>query len=426
MSSHIEVPLPSIGLSGFDATLTEEQSTIQENIHRFAKNVMRPISVELDKMPADQAFVKGSPFWDFHQEIMKLGLSPEAMSDLPPQEGSQLEAIIVEELAWGDAGLTVSTGVAGMPAIIAAAHGDKELIDMCAGKLGCWVATQPDRGSDGLILYPEERHPGSQGNKGNLTAVFKGDEIIINGQSSAWVSNGPVAEIGLLDIVADYGDGFLDKNGNTYGCNVLVPFDLKGVSKGKPLEKLGKRSLPQGEIYFDNVKVPRQFALATKDDYELKHAYAWANAGTNMSHISTGLARAAFELALDYVHERKQGGTLLANHQLTQHRIGGLGIKVEAIRAMARHVAHYTKCSNTPHPYFTAAGKTFCTKELFEVCNESLQLFGGNGLTKEYPIEKLLRDARAMLIEDGENNILQMHYGHLLSKLHQSGSFAQV
>lgn len=425
MSSHIEVPLPSIGLSGFDASLSQEQLNIQQNVHRFAKEVMRPIGVTLDKMPVEEAFAEGSPFWDFHQEILKLGLSPDAMAELPKEESAQLEAIIVEELAWGDAGLTVSTGVAAMPATIAAATGNKELIDLCANKIGCWIATQPDRGSDGLILYPEERYLGSKGNKGNLTAVFKGDDIIVNGQSSAWVSNGPVAQVGLLDIVADYGKGFLDENGNTFGCNVLVPLDTKGISRGKPLDKLGKRALPQGELFFDNVKLPRRFALATQNDYEFKHAYAWANAGTAMSHISTGLARAAFELALNYVHERKQGGALLAEHQLTQYRLGGLGIQVEAIRAMARHVAHYTKCSSTPHPYFTAAGKTFCTTELFKVVNESLQLFGGNGLTKEYPMEKLLRDARAMQIEDGENHILQMHYGHLLSKLHKSGSFDQ-
>ncbi len=94
-------------------------------------------------------------------------------------------------------------------------------------------------------------------------------------------------------------------------------------------------------------------------------------------------------------------------------------MKVEAIRAMARHVAHYTRCSPRPHPYFTAAGKAFCCGELMNVVNESLQLFGGVGLTRAFPIEKLMRDARAMQIEDGENHILQMHYGHLLSRLNQ-------
>ncbi|HCE6396354.1 MULTISPECIES: acyl-CoA dehydrogenase family protein [Pseudomonas aeruginosa group] len=426
MSTRHEVPLPLVGLSGFDVSLSEEEQGVQEMIHRFARDVMRPLARELDRLPAEEAYQPGSPFWAFHGEMLKLGLGPEAMTDLTAAQRASLEGIVIEELAWGDAGLTVSAGVGGLPLEMARASGQQELIELCEGKLGCWCATQPDRGSDGLILYSEERYPGSKGNKGNLQATFKADEIIINGQTSAWVSNGPVAQVGLLDIVADYGDGFYDEHGNTYGCNIIVPLDLPGISRGKPLEKLGKRPLPQGEIYFDNVKVPRRFAIATRDDYELKHAHAWAQAGTAMSHIASGLARAAFELALAYVHERKQGGALLASHQLTQHRLGGLGMKVEAIRAMARHVAHYTKCSPRPHPYFTASGKAFCCSELMNVVNESLQLFGGNGLTREYPIEKLLRDARAMQIEDGENNILQMHYGHLLSLLHQQEGWGRA
>lgn len=418
MSTRLEVPLPVVGLSGFDIGLSEEEQGVQETIHRFARDVMRPLGREIDRLSADEAYLPGSPFWQYHAEMQKLGFGPEAMSGLTPEQAARMEGIVVEELAWGDAGLTVSSGAGGMPMTMAQASGQQELIDLCEGKLGCWCATQPDRGSDGLILYPEERHPGSLGNKGNLHATFTDDEIIFNGQTSAWVSNGPVAQVALMDIAADYGDGFYDEHGSTYGCNVIVPLDIKGVSRGKPLEKLGKRSLPQGEIYFDNVRVPRRFAVATRDDYELKHAYAWAQAGTAMSHIAAGLGRAAFELALAYVHERKQGGALLATHQLTQYRLGGIGMKVEAIRAMARHVAHYTKCSPRPHPYFTASGKAFCCNELMTVVNESLQLFGGVGLTREYPIEKLMRDARAMQIEDGENNILQMHYGHLLSRLH--------
>lgn len=426
MSSHIEVPLPTVGLSGFDAGLPPEATEAQAGINRFAREVMRPIGREIDRMSADEAYLPGSPFWQFHAEAMKLGLGPEGLAGLPPEQAAFMEGLVIEELAWGDAGLAVSAGAGGMPMLMAQATGNKELIDLCEGKLGCWGATQPDRGSDGLTLYPEERFPGSKGNKGNLQATFTADEVIFNGQTSAWVSNGPVAQVALMDIVADYGSGFFDENGNTYGCNVIVPLDIKGVSRGKPLEKLGKRSLPQGEIYFDNVRVPRRFAIATQDDYEFKHAHAWANAGTAMSHIATGLARAAFEMALTYIHERKQGGTLLADLQLTQYRIGGIGTKVETIRAMARHVAHYTKCSTKAHPYFTAAGKAYCCTELLNVVRESLHLMGGVGLTREFPIEKLLRDAQAMQIEDGENNLLQMHFGHLLSRLHKTEGWGRA
>lgn len=418
MNERHEVPLPLVGLSGFDAAMSEEEQAAQHAMHRFAREVMRPLGREIDRLPAEQAYLPGSPFWQFHRQALELGMGPEATAGLPPAQAARIDGIVLEEMGWGDAGLAVSAGAGAMPMVMAAASGQQELIDLCAGKLGCWCATQPDRGSDGLILYPTERYPGSRANKGNLQATFTADEIVFNGQSSAWVSNGPVAQVALMDIVADYGQGFYDEHGNTFGCNVIVPLDLKGVSRGKPLEKIGKRALPQGEIYFDNVRVPRRFAIATQDDYELKHAYAWAHAGTAMSHLAAGLARAAFEIALAYVHERRQGGALLAELQLTQYRLGGLGMKVEAIRSMARHVAHYTKCSPRPHPYFTAAGKSYCCTELMTVVRESLHLLGGVGLTREFEIEKLLRDAQAMQIEDGENHVLQLHFGHLLSRLH--------
>ena len=421
-----EIPLPTVVLSGFDAALTEEEQALQQGMHRFAREVMRPIGREIDRLPADQAFLAGSPFWSFIQEAAKLGFGSEAMAGIAPELAARMEGVGIEEMAWGDAGLAVSAGAGGMPMIMAQASGQQELIGLCQNKLGCWCATQPDRGSDGLILYPEERHPGSLANKGNLHATFSGDEIILNGQSSAWVSNGPVAQVALVDTVADYGQGFHDANGNTFGCNIIVPLELKGISRGKPLEKLGKRPLPQGEIFFDRVRIPRRFAIATRDDYELKHASAWAHAGTAMSHVATGLARAAFEQALAYVHERRQGGALLAKLQLTQYRLGVIGARVEAIRAMARHVAHYTRCSPRAHPYFTASGKAFCCGTMMSVVDESLQLFGAVGLTREFPMEKLLRDARAMQIEDGENNILYMHFGFLLSRLYMSEGWSRA
>lgn len=418
------VALPVVGLAGFDAGLTEEERGVQGAAHRFANEVMRPIGREIDRLPADQAYAPGSPFWAFHAEFSKLGMGPEGLAGLQPDQAARMEGLLLTELAWGDAGLAVSAGAGGLPLLMAQASGQQELVDLCAGRLGCWCATQPDRGSDGLTLYAEERFPGSRANKGNLQARFTADEIVFNGQSSAWVSNGPVAQVALMDIVADYGEGFHDARGNTFGCNVIVPLDLKGITRGKPLEKIGKRPLPQGELFFDNVRVPRRFAIATRDDYELKHAHAWAHAGTAMSHIAAGLARAAFEMALAYVAQRKQGGALLSQLQLTQYRLGGIGMQVEAIRAMARHVAHFTRVSPQAHPYFTAAGKAFCCSTLMCVVRESLQLMGGAGLTREFPIEKLLRDAQAMQIEDGENHLLQMHYGHLLTRLHADGAFS--
>ena len=208
MSTRHEVPLPMVGPAGFDAGLSEEEQGAQAAMHRFAREVMRPLGREIDRLPAEQAYAAASPFWQFHGEALKLGMGPEAMAGLPAEQAARMEGIVVSELGWGDAGLAVSLGAGAMPALMAHASGQQELIDLCAGKLGCWCATQPDRGSDGLILYGEERYPGSKANKGNLQATFTADEVVFNGQSSAWVSNGPVAQVALMDIVADYGDGF--------------------------------------------------------------------------------------------------------------------------------------------------------------------------------------------------------------------------
>ena len=140
------VPLPATALAGFDADLSEEEGAAQDAAHRFAREVMRPIGREIDRMPAEQAYAAGSPFWEFQAEIVKLGFGPEGLIGLEPAQAARLEGLIVQELAWGDAGLATSAGAGGMPLLMAKMSGQQELIDLCEGKLGCWCATQPDRG----------------------------------------------------------------------------------------------------------------------------------------------------------------------------------------------------------------------------------------------------------------------------------------
>ena len=414
--------LPHVELTGFEV-LSEDERAVQEAMHRFARDVMRPAGVKIDRLSAEEAILPGSPYWEFIMTTAASGIEFDAAADgVPPEILARVQAIAVEELGWGDAGLAVSLGVGAFPAMMAKRAANQELAELCAGKLGCWIGTQPDRGSDGLMLYPQERHASAtQGNKGNLTAVVSGADIVINGQSSAWVSNGPVAQVGLLTIAADYGEGFFDEEGHPRGVEVIVPLDLPGVNRGKPLEKLGKRALPQGEVYFDNVRIPARYALSLGESYWTGHASTWSSAGVAMGQIMTGLARAAFEHALAYCHQRRQGGALLIQHQLVQYRLGNMARKVEAMRAVSRRATDYTFLSPAKHPYFTAGSKVTCTDLAFEVADEAVQLFGGYGLTREYPVEKLFRDARAARIEDGENHLLAMKFGYLTSLLHRAG-----
>ena len=417
-----KVTLPAVGLSGFETPLSEEESAVQAGLHRFARDVLRPLGAELDKMTAEEVVAAGSPYYGMFAEYAKLGLDPATLTELPPEIAIRMESLIGEELGWGDAGLGVSLAVASFPMLMAAAAGRQELVDLCAGKIGCWMITHPDKGSDVQVLdMAREWIPGQQGNKGNMWGRIQGDEIVINGQCSAWVSNGAVAQVALGYLGAEYEDGFFDEDGRSHGMSVIIPLDLPGVSKGRPLDKIGQRSLPQGEIYFDDVRIPKRFAVALRDDYYGNMASAWSFAGTNMAQVFTGVARAGFEMALQYCHERRQGGKALIDHQLTRYRLGDMLRRVELCRSVARRSLSYARLSPATHPYVTAAGKVTVTQEAMKVVDEAFQLFGGAGTSRAYPIEKLFRDARAAMIEDGENYVLTMRLGLLAQQLYAEG-----
>jgi len=130
-------------------------------------------------------------------------------------------------------------------------------------------------------------------------------------------------------------------------------------------------------------------------------------ANTAMSVAFTGLARAAYEEALDYSRDRVQGGKAICEHQLVQKHLFEMFTKVEACRALCAAMI-YNQTSATPSLEHAIAAKTFCTQASFEVTSDALQIFGGNGLSKEYPMEKFFRDARASLIEDGTNDVLSL------------------
>jgi acyl-CoA dehydrogenase len=177
---------------------------------------------------------------------------------------------------------------------------------------------------------------------------------------------------------------------------------------------MGQRALNQGEIFFDNVRLSKAHLLAGPDQY-LDAVYAihtFANA--IMGTVFTGCARSAYELALGYAHERRAGGVPIIRHQSVAWRLFHMFRKVEAARALTHRVVHYNFASPQPSLHAAMTSKITATQTSFEVASDSLQIFCGNGLTREYPIEKILRDARASLIEDGCNEILAIKGGYYL------------
>ena len=413
--------LPHVERTGFDADLDSEERAIIESVHRFARDVLRPTGIALDRMSADDIIAASSPLWKIYPAFAELGIEQETLDAMEPAAAARMGTHIFEELGWGDAGLALSLAVAGFPAQVASAAGNPDLVALCAGKVGCWPVTQPDTGSDMIDTFGAERHPEGVAHKGNVAARFDGDEIVLNGQTSAWVSNGTIAQVAALCIPADYGDGIMGADGNPNRAVIIAPLDEPGVSRGKPLEKIGQLSLPQGEIFFDDVRIPRSYAVSQDAAGRPGFLSMLAEAGVFMSRVFTGLARAAFEHALAYAHERKQGGVEIARHQTVRYRLGDMYRKVEACRAMTHRAARYLHTAAAPHSMVSSTSKVFVTQTAFEVANDALQLLGGVGLTREYPTEKLLRDARASLIEDGENYFLTQRLGTTVCELYQTG-----
>ncbi|RJP21434.1 MAG: acyl-CoA dehydrogenase [Deltaproteobacteria bacterium] len=397
--------------------LTWEDQEIKASAHRFAREVMRPIAREVDRMSAQDAVAKDSPLWEFLRKAYALGyhkaLFPTELGGLgfTPLQGH----ILNEEIIWGSLGLSGVLLLASWPFYKVLQAGNQRLIEefvvpFCRTNkpdiTACWAVTEPDRGSDTINV--NEPFFSAPGTRGNVQARQDGDEWVINGQKSAWVSCGPIASHCMLNVQTDASKGLAG------GAVCILPLDLPGVSRGKALEKVGQRDLPQGELFFNDVQIPNRYMFVREENYSTWVANNLAFGNAAMTLFAIGLARAGFDEAFGYAKERVQGGKVLIDHYFTKIRIARMFGKVEAIRATSRAVWNLAVTVYPPYPEYSYAAKAVCTEMAREVIDEAVQLHGANGLTKEYPVEKFWRDSRALTIEDGENNTLCAMAGHFL------------
>jgi len=393
-------------LNDIEVTLTQQERDIRDTTRRFAEEVMRPVGAELDRLQDPAAVIAPtSALWKVFEKYRALHLDvlDTSGAELNPLEHARLRFLIAEEMGWGDAGLAISLGVSSFHKMFALMSGRPALVERFGGPenrdIGCWAVTEPDHGSDSLTVT--ERHFNDPRLRANCVARRAGDEYVITGQKSAWVSNGTIATVATLFCTIDPSQGF--KGGGV--C--LVPLDLTGVSRGKPLDKLGQRALNQGEIFFDEVRIPAEHMVVGADLYAGVVEAVLAMANASMGAIFVGLGRAALEYALVYAKDRVQGGVPIFEHQSVKARLFKIFTHVEAARSLAWRVMLYNN-SNPPLVQYSIASKVFSTTTAFEAASAALQIFGGNGLSREYPIEKLLRDARASMIEDGCNDVLSL------------------
>jgi len=402
--------------------LNDEQMVLKEAVHKFSTEVLRPASLKLDKMTPEEVIAPESPYWNCMGQMYEMGYHTVHISEEYGGLGfgSLSQHIFWEELSYGSIGFAVSLGVSLFGPFMASMIPNDNIIENIikpfvdckdASIIGCWAITEPKHGSDSITtLSPNYRDPAVTQ---QLKAVKKGDRWILNGQKSAWVSNGPVATNALLHVGTDSSMGMAG------GGICFVDLTQKGVTKGKPLDKMGQRELPQGEIFFDDAEVPDEMMIIHGDGYDGMVEMILGEANMHMGVDFTGLAQAAYDMALQYSMERVQGGKRLCEHSSIKQRLFSMFTKVETARAYSRATIIYNLNQVPPESKFNLASKIYCSQVAFEICHEAIQLFGGYGLTKEYPIEKLFRDSRSGLIEDGSNDVLAITGTNLILREHE-------
>jgi alkylation response protein AidB-like acyl-CoA dehydrogenase len=400
-----------------DTRITPAQADLKARVHAFARDVLRPAAARLDALDPDAVAAPGSALWDTlavaHAAGLHTALVPATHGGMG-LDGLDL-ALALEELGWGSADFAVSLAVTGFPAYLAARLGGPEAVeaftrpfvaDREARMVGCWAITEPDHGSDHFLMNGPQFHDASI--RGGVVARPDGDGWVIDGAKSRWISNGGIATHAAVYLSTEPSRGLAG------GGIALVPLDLPGVRRGPHLDKLGQRALNQGPIAFEGVRIPRAWMLATGDAYPalLDMTYALTNAA--MGSIFTGVAQAAFELALEHTRSRVQGGKPLCEHQLVQKRLFDMYVQVQSSRALSRQAFVVNAGRDAPVTELATAAKIHCTEAAYAVCDSALQLFGGAGLVKGERVEKLYRDARAALIEDGSNDVLALSGARLV------------
>ena len=403
------------------AGLGEDELVLREQAHRIAAEVLRPAGWALDRMTPAARIAPGSPFFTTMATLKSLGYH---RFFLPPEAGGPEEplsplsqSIVLEELGWGSLGLATAFLVDMLPVITMSRFGSPELQaelmvpwveDETGAFHGCWAITEPDHGSD-FIGQRDENAP-TYG-RAQLVAEPGDGGWVLRGQKSAWVSSGPIATHAAVHAQAGRdGDLF-------HSLFAVVPLDDPGVRRGAPADMLGVRDDPQGELFFDEVFVPERNVLVPPGPlYPVFGDQLLCLTSSVISNVAVGVARAAFEEALHHARQRIQGGGPIARHKNIQLTLYAMFERVETARAYSRAALAHTQ-ANTPgsspgalgaSPRHARAAQVYAKRAAYEVAHDAVQVFGAQGLSRDSLIEKLFRDARSLLIEDGTLEVLAL------------------
>jgi alkylation response protein AidB-like acyl-CoA dehydrogenase len=384
-----------------DFSLSEEQRAIQKMARDFAEKEIRPKASEYDRILDPKACFP----WDIVKKGIKLGFST---MGIPKEYGgpgfNDLEmALVCEELGRGDAGVATTFGACMLGLLPVIRFGTKEQKDRFLPQLlrdeealiGLAV-TEPGSGSDGFGMGPIE--------SGSMAKAEKdGDSYVLNG-TKCFITNGGVSKLYTVIARTDPKKSVLE-GVSTF----IVPSDTPGLSIGKIEDKMGQRLSQQSELVFEDMRIPREYILGTENGGITALFGVLPTVNSLIGALSVGLATAAYEASVDYAKERVQGGMPIINHQTISLMLADMKMKIEAARYLVWSCCWYH--DTHPGEYDLVRGamaKVYPTDVAMEVTTNAVQIFGGYGYMRDYPVEKYMRDAKLTQIYDGTNQILRL------------------
>ncbi len=368
---------------GIVIQLSPEQESLREIAARFATERIRPVAAEFDERS------------QFPQAIIKEGHSLGLINLTLPVEcgGTGLSifdaCLVIEEIAWGCAGFStsmVANDLALTPIRLGGTpeHHERFIAPLAnSGELASFCLTEPGAGSDAAGLQ--------------TTVEDGGDAWIING-SKQWITNAGYAS--QYTVFAT-----IDKSKKHKGiCCLVVPRDAVGITVGHHENKMGQRSSDTCAVTFDNVRVPKDQMIGAPGE-GFKIAMQTLDASRPMTAaIAVGIARASLEHAIAYAQERKQFGTPISSFQAIQFMLADMATAVESSRLLTWRSALMLDAGKNASLESSMA-KRVSADTAMSVSTDAVQIFGGYGYTKEYPVEKLMRDAKLLQIYEGTSQI---------------------
>jgi butyryl-CoA dehydrogenase len=367
-----------------DYLLTEDQQMIRDLCRQIAEEQIKPVAAALDERE------------EFPWEIVKVLAAADIFGVSLPVEyggmgGGVLEmALVTEALSWGCGGVALAFGGTGLGAFPILLFGNDDqkrhyLPPIAKGeKLAAFAITEADAGSDAGRI--------------RTTAVRDGNEYVLNG-TKQWITNG--GEAATYTVIA-----MTDKGKGARGASAfIVDRDTPGVTFGKKENKLGIRASATREVIFEDARIPADNLLAREGMGFIVALKTFDQARPGVAAQAVGIAQRALDEAVHYATVRKQFGHPISSFQGLQFMLADMAIAVEAARALVYSAARMIDAGAKDISKASAICKTFASDACMKVTVDAVQVFGGYGYMKEYPVEKLLRDAKITQIYEGSNEI---------------------